>query len=133
MGRAINWVYGIILLYIAAEALNWLNFVPKEFLPYAVLLMGVVIMATRIAPTNIPGYRVHTLASPVIFFRRWVFGAVLFIMGLATLVPWFQDTWIASSLLVVGTRSGSLILAAVAVIYFLSTFAQARMQQVTSI
>ena len=123
MGKWINILYGAILVYISVEALNWLNFIPKEFLPYEVLLMGVIVLFTPIgiAPAGYPEYTTR----PKVFdnLRRYFFGAVLVLIGLASSLGAVGD-W--APLLTLGSTSGSLILSAVAVIYFLTAFSSTR-------
>ena len=133
MGRIINFVYGTILLLIAIEAL-WTDYIPNEFLPYAVLLMGVVILFTPITRRGLRGRGWAPHPRPFFdYLRRYVFGLALILMGVASAVPWLQETFIASSFIDVSTRSGSLILAAIAAIYFLSAFKPTRTFRVESV
>ncbi|MBS3086944.1 hypothetical protein J4422_04575 [Candidatus Pacearchaeota archaeon] len=135
MGRVVNIVYGLILLYLAVEALGWLNYFPKELLPYAVLLMGLAIFFTPIArtiATGMPrtGGPMWPQRSIVDFIRRRIFGLALFWIGVASAVSIVGDL---TPLLLIETSSGSIILAAIAAIYFLSAFAPTRNVQIRSI
>ena len=124
MGKWVSRLYGLILLYLAAEAL-WQLVLPDEFLPYAVLLMGVVILFTPLErdPRGFP-----TQSKFVYYTRKFVFGIVLVFMGIAS--TGIIGDW---PLIVIGTQSGSLILAAIAVIYFLSAFSRTRAVGISSI
>jgi len=124
MGFKVNLIYGAILIYLAAEALGWINVLPKEFLPYAILLMGVVVILTHRSRKH-PGlpYGYTPQRSAVYYVRRYVFGIILLWIGVASSVSAVGDL---TPLLLIGTRSGSLILAAIAVIYFLSAFERTR-------
>jgi hypothetical protein len=134
--RVVSWVYTLILVALASEIVGWTSFLPDEFLPYLVLLMGVVIMGTNISGSRVSvngQMGVHTFPSWVVFVRRWLFGFVLVLMGLASAIPSIQNTFIASSLITTDSRSGALILCGIALIYLLSNFTRPRMAQMSSI
>ncbi len=120
MGRAINFVYGVIILWLSVEALGWLNIFPKEFLPYAVLLMGVLVITTRISKATHIGVDPR---PPFNFIRRYLFGAALILIGLSSSIGAIANL---VPLLVIGTSSGSLILLGISAIYFLSAFTRTR-------
>lgn len=132
MSKWISRLYGLILLYLAVEAL-WDIVLPNEFLPYAVLLMGVVILFTPLErdPTEFVQQ-----SKLVHFVRKFVFGTVLFWMGASSAISMINSSsgiGNLTPLLLIGTRSGSLILAAIAAIYFLSSFAGSRSAHIGSI
>ena len=124
MGRFVSLIYGLILFYLALEAL-WLDYLPNEFLPYAVILMGFAVMATPItsrSPVAVGGPVSYAVNPIVILFRRWIFGALLILMGLVTTIPWFQDKIGFFSYITTESILGSIIIASIAIIYFLSVF-----------
>jgi len=123
MGKVINFVYGAILLWLSLESLGWLSWLtifPQAFVPYAVLLMGVAVMATPIGKATHIGVDPR---PPFNFIRRYLFGAALILIGLASSIGAVASL---VPLLVIGTSSGSLILLAISVIYFLSALTRTR-------
>ena len=129
MARAVNWIYAVILVILSIDSL-WLGFFPAEFLPYAVILMGVAILMTKIEnPTGPRGMggigRVSAWSN---ISRRFFFGIVLIFIGVAS--TGLLGDW--GALLVVGTLGGSLVLLAISVIYVLSLFKKTRQMQVAS-
>jgi hypothetical protein len=131
MGRAVSIIYGAILIWLAIEAFFDGGAIPNEFLPFAVLIMGFVILFTPISRAGLPlGFAPQRRGVDMV--RRWLFGIALVLMGLGSFenvinfAPFLQN-------LAVGSTSGALILGLIAVVYFLSSFARTRNIQVAAI
>jgi len=133
MVRGTNIVFGIILVLLGIEAL-WADFISNEVLSGLVFLMGVAILWTKISlsPTGFGGH-VGAPGHPkegYQFLRRWIFGAILVIMGLG----YFYDPtgdWLSPIL--VDTLIGGLILIVFGVIYWLAASKRARNIQIGGI
>lgn len=109
MGRVVNWVYGLVLIFLALDAWK-LGFLPFEFLPVAVLIMGALIMITKLGDTSYPNKPVVTTVI------RFVLGAALIIMGIFSYV----DILGLSGIYNVYTLAGQAIIVGIAIIYLFS-------------
>jgi hypothetical protein len=131
MARAVNWVYAGILLALAIDSIL-LHLFPAEFLPYAVLLMGVVILFTPINNKFKDPATGRVLKAPISawanFSRRFIFGIILIFLGVAS--TGIIGDW--GELVVVGTFGGSLVFLAIAAIYVLALFKKTRTMQIAS-
>ena len=75
MARIMNWIYGLALIYLALEAFTTgISIIPEEFLPFAVIIMGALILFTPISSPYTP----PTFTAKI---RRWVFGIAVVAMG----------------------------------------------------
>ena len=127
MGKWVNIVYGVILLYLTVESF-WDLILPSEFVPYAVVLMGVAILLTPNRRNLPPGFAPSGRWAD--FIRRRIFGIILILLGLVSAIGVLADF---APFLVLDTASGPFILAIVAVIFFLFAITRARTHVITGV
>ncbi len=100
----LNWIYGGVIIFLALDA--WfLHFLPSQFSPVAVGIMGVLILFTSMGqfPT----------ASQNI--RRFVFGIALVLLGGGSLLSiWYENFPLFTTF----SLPGQLILILIGIIYF---------------
>lgn len=114
----INKVYGLVLLFLAVDAFL-LGIVPEQFLPVAVIMMGVIVFLTPLRDLSGQSRWTHSV-------RQYGFGLALVALGVSSLVP---------SLLIIGyevtpffttySLSGQLIIAAIGFLYLFALSPQA--------
>ncbi len=106
MGKVVNWIYGTLLILIALDAM-FIGYLSQDlFLPVAVIIMGALILFTPMYGGSIGQV-----------LRRWVFGIVVVLMGIAS---FFQGDILRFDLsyLTVSSLSGQAILILIGIIYF---------------
>lgn len=130
MGRVVNWVYGLLIIYVALDAL-FIQILPEALLPFIVILLGLLVFFT---PLDSPRYGIYASGTPRSGFqwlRTYVFGVYMVLSGLLSFtgllnVPYgaYASTY---------TFSGQLILLLIGTIYLLSNFTRTRNIQLSSI
>jgi hypothetical protein len=132
MSRVTTFLYGALLVLAALDAMIF-GFVPPVALPLIVVILGVLVFFTPILRT---GLGATGIGSPFNLIRRWVFGAVLVILGLASsdLLGSFLDFggFNIFGYLTLDDFMGQLVLLLIGVIYFLAAFARTRQINVSS-
>ena len=136
MGKVMGILYGIVLIYLAADAL-FLGFIPSDlFRAVVAIFIGVLIMLTHHSSVrgNIRDAQRTAVygRKNVGFFqwiRRWIFGGAVILVGVISLV---MDSGSLprsmESLSVISLESwlGQLIIVAIGAIYLLSSFDKTR-------
>ena len=110
-----NRIYGAILVWLSLEVF-FLNIIPNEFLAFAVVAMGVLILVTPVQK-NPYGQR-----SGFQMARTYVFGIAIVLMGLSSIFGW-DGTIVWFSYLSINSTVGGIILLAVGILEFFSTSA----------
>lgn len=123
MSKLINWIYGLVLIYLALDAL-FIHAFPQEFRPIAVIIMGALILFTKLGASG-PLTR-ESIGRKTI---RFVFGAALVLMGLVTLFPVGYNNFPNFT---VDTFTGQLIIAAIGAIYILASSRRGQMEIVAA-
>ena len=111
MGRAINFVYGGVLVYLALDVL-FLHLIPEGFAQYLLIAMGVLILLTPAGVAGIPTPLIQQL-------RKWGFG--IFVLAMGVLSAFGQLGQYIPQITMYST-TGPWILLAIGGIYFLSAF-----------
>ena len=97
----------------------------KEKTKLALIVLGVIVLLTPVVthphPTD-PLYR-GTPRAPFQWIRRWVFGAAMVLMGVASFVGAIGEQL---PFFTIYSSTGPLILLGIGAIYFLSAFAKTR-------
>ena len=131
MSRVTTIIYGALLVLAALDAMIF-GFVPPTALPLLVIVLGVLVFFTPILGRG-PG---GTAISPLFnWLRRWIFGAVIIIMGITSIgfVPFLSGAnYTALGYLSLDIFLGQLILLIIGIIYFLAAFARTRQINVSS-
>jgi len=121
MVRVINWIYGLLLIYVALDAM-FFGILPADMLPIIVVILGVLIFFTPIhkAPSvrGPRGFIASSPRGPFQWIRRWIFGAAVVILGLAS------SQWIGALNILSGatiyTWAGQGILILIGLVYLFS-------------
>ena len=131
MSRVTTFIYGILIVLAALDAMIF-GFVPSIALPLAVIVLGALVLFTPILSPGPGGTIIRTSSN---WLRRWVFGAVMVLMGIAStgIVPSLSGSnYTALGYLTLDTFIGQLILLIIGAIYFLAAFARTRQINVAS-
>lgn len=108
MGRVVNWIYGLVVIFLALDALKF-EILPSEFLPVAVIIMGALIAWTPLGDTKWPNRPGVTNAI------RYILGPALIVMGIFSYL-----NWSIADLYNIHTLAGQWILIGIGVIYLFS-------------
>ena len=134
MGKAINIIYGILMICVAFFAI--INkVIPHSLLPFAVIALGVLLLITPLEKRSPYGYSgVQGIPRPAFqWLRRWVFGIYLIVSGLVAFLPFLVEiTQGYGGYLSIYTLPGQLILFAIGAITFLLAIKRTRQIQVAS-
>ena len=133
MSRVTTFIYGTLIVLVALDAMIF-GFVPSIALPLAVIVLGALVLFTPILRPG-PGGSILLKRTLSNWLRRWVFGAVMVLMGIAStgIVPSLSGSnYTALGYLTLDTFIGQLILLIIGAIYFLAAFARTRQINVAS-
>lgn len=130
MGRITNFVYGALIAFVALDAM-FLHILPESLTPFAVILLGVLVLLTPIASIKrLQGQYVLSPRAPFQLIRRWIFGLFLVFMGIVSFVGSLESSF---PYVAVSSASGQLILLGIGVIYFFAAFARMRNVEMSTI
>ncbi|MEK6897258.1 MAG: hypothetical protein AABW93_01870 [Nanoarchaeota archaeon] len=124
MGKITTFLYGALIVFAALDAM-FLGFVPSNVLPIAVIILGVLVLFTPIVTRGIRG----SIGAPFQWLRRWIFGAVMIIIGAASsgfIGSGFLERFNILGSFTLDTFVGQIVLLLIGIIYFLATFARTR-------
>lgn len=127
MGRATGFIYSAITIYLALDLL-FIHFIPELFVPISVIVVGVITLLT-------PGVRfTQGVSIPRFqFLTRWVFGLLMIVMGLITVLSQFTPSLSSNNLFIILSNlvslyygNGQFILLAIGIVSLVADFTRTR-------
>ena len=130
MGRGTSIIFGILLVLVAIDTMIT-HIIPLTFLPFAVIVLGVLVLMTPlVSPNLVQGREVLSPRAPFQFIRRWIFGLVIVVMGLVPLISALETQL---PYLSVDSTLGDFILLGIGAVYLLASFAKTRNVEIATI